>query len=346
MLFKPGVSMEQVHAAQAGGQVEFTYSNTVRGFAGRFPPEALEGLRHNPNVELIESDQVVKINLTTQLNPPSWGLDRVDRHYLPLNNSYTYVTTGVGVTAYVIDTGIRISHSDFGGRASWGWDFVDNNNVAYDCDGHGTHVAGTIGGTGYGVAKGVNLVAVRVLDCDGSGYMSAVIAGVDWVAAQHTNDMAVANMSLGGGPSAALDAAIQALVADGVVVVVAAGNENQDACKSSPARAPAAITVGATTRTDYRAYYSNKGSCLDLFAPGSAITSAGIANDTASITFSGTSMASPHVAGGAALYLETNRLATPQQVATALVAAGTAVVKKRGAGSPNKLLYSLFPWIE
>ena len=344
VVFKAGTPAAEVSAAAEnargrGGQVDFIYESALSGFAGSFPEHALFGLSHNPNVEYIEADQVVTVD-TTQ-SPATWGLDRIDQHNLPLNNSYIYNFTGTGVTAYIIDTGIRFSHNEFGGRAVSGFDAVDGGS-ADDCHGHGTHVAGTVGGTTYGVAKGVALVAVRVLDCSGSGSTSGVIAGVNWVTSNHTAK-AVANMSLGGSPSTSLDTAVTNSIASGVVYAIAAGNSNRDACKFSPARTPNAITVGATTSTDARASYSNKGTCLDLFAPGSSITSAWYTGNTATNTISGTSMATPHVAGVAALYLQ-GHTATPQAVRDAIVNAATAnVVGNAGRGSPNRLLYSLIP---
>ena len=346
VVFRPGTPAAEVNAAAErahgrGGQVDYVYDAALSGFAGKFPGQALSGLSHNPNVEYIEADQIFSID-TTQ-SPATWGLDRIDQRNLPLNNSYTYNFTGAGVTAYIIDTGIRVTHTEFGGRASSGHDFVDNDSNADDCNGHGTHVAGTVGGSTYGVAKGVSLVAVRVLNCSGSGTTSGVIAGIDWVTTQHTNGKAVANMSLGGGVSTALDNAVRNSIADGVVYAIAAGNINRDACRFSPARTAEAITVGATTSTDARASYSNKGSCLDLFAPGSSITSAWITSNSATNTISGTSMATPHVTGVAALYLEGHN-ATPQQVRDAIVNAATPnVVGNPGKGSPNLLLYSLIP---
>jgi len=280
---------------------------------------------------------------TTQSNA-TWGLDRLDQRDLPLNATYSYDKTGSGVTAYIIDTGIRLSHNDFGGRATSGYDAIDGGS-ADDCNGHGTHVSGTVGGTTYGVAKGVRLVAVRVLDCGGSGSNSGVIAGVNWVTSNHAaGQPAVANMSLGGGVSTALDQAVSNSIADGVTYALAAGNSNANACNSSPARTPNAITVGATTSSDARASYSNYGTCLDVFAPGSNITSAWSTSNTATNTISGTSMASPHVAGAAAVYLEGNPGATPAQVASALSgAATTGKVTSPGSGSPNRLLYSAPP---
>ncbi|HZM22861.1 MAG TPA: S8 family serine peptidase [Anaerolineales bacterium] len=346
VVFKPGtpaadVSAAAEHARGGGGQVDFVYESALVGFAGQLPEQALFGLSHNPNIEFIEADQVITID-TTQ-SPATWGLDRIDQRNLPLNNSYTYNVTGAGVKAYIIDTGIRITHNQFGGRATYGRDFVDNDSTASDCNGHGTHVAGTVGGSTYGVAKGVSLVAVRVLNCSGSGTTSGVIAGIDWVTSQHTTGKAVANMSLGGSPSTALDNAVRNSIADGVVYAIAAGNSNSNACNFSPARTAEAITVGATTSSDARASYSNKGSCLDLFAPGSSITSAWNSSNTATNTISGTSMATPHVTGVAALYLQGHN-ATPLQVRNALVGAATPnKVTNPGSNSPNLLLYSLVP---
>ena len=346
VVFKAGtqradVSAAAEHARGLGGQVDFVYESALTGFAANLPEQALSGLSHNPNVDFIEADQVMTIDATQ--SPATWGLDRIDQRALPLNNTYNYNFTGAGVTAYIIDTGIRLSHNEFGGRASSGYDFVDNDSNADDCNGHGTHVSGTVGGSTYGVAKGVSLVAVRVLNCSGSGTTSGVIAGIDWVTSQHTTGKAVANMSLGGGPSTALDNAVRNSIADGVVYAIAAGNSNRNACNFSPARTAEAITVGATTSTDARASYSNKGSCLDLFAPGSSITSAWITSNTATNTISGTSMATPHVAGVAALYLEGHNV-TPLQVRNAIVGAATPnVVGNPGKNSPNLLLYSLVP---
>ena len=345
VVFTPGapaavVSAAAENARSQGGQVDFVYESALSGFAGSFPEQALFGLSHNPNVEYIEADQVVTLDATQ--SPATWGLDRIDQSNLPLSNSYTYNFTGAGVTAYIIDTGIRFSHNDFGGRAVSGYDAVDGGS-ADDCHGHGTHVAGTVGGSTYGVAKGVSLVGVRVLNCSGSGTTSGVIAGIDWVTSNHTTGKAVANMSLGGGASTSIDNAVKNSIADGVVYAIAAGNSNRDACRYSPARVPEAITVGATTSTDARASYSNYGSCLDLFAPGSSITSAWYTSNTATNTISGTSMATPHVAGVAALYLEGHN-ATPQQVRDAIVGTATAgVVTSPGRNSPNLLLYSLVP---
>lgn len=345
IVFKPGSAGNDVNNAAdrargLGGTIHYSYNAALTGFTASLPERALKGLVHNPNVEYIEVDQVVTIDATQ--SPATWGIDRIDQRALPLSNSYTYNFTGAGVTAYIIDTGILFSHNEFGGRAKSGYDFVSNDSDASDCNGHGTHVAGTVGGSTYGVAKGVNLVAVRVLDCSGSGTTSGVIAGIDWVTANHAAK-AVANMSLGGGASTSLDTAVKNSIAAGVVYAIAAGNNNRDACKFSPARVPEAITVGATTSTDSRASYSNYGTCLDLFAPGSSITSAWYTSNTATNTISGTSMATPHVAGVAALYLE-GHSGTAQQVRDAIVTASTPnVVINAGRGSPNRLLYSLIP---
>lgn len=345
VVFRPGsaghdVSAAADAAARMGGKIHYIYTDAVQGFAASLPEEALQGLRHNPNVEFIEIDQTVSIGIETAQSVSTWNLDRIDQRYLPLDGYYGYTSTGTNVTAYIIDTGIRFSHTEFTGRASFGYDAFGGNGG--DCNGHGTHVAGTVGGFTYGVAKNVALVAVRVLDCKGSGTVSGVIAGVDWVT-RNKSGPAVANMSLGGGLSMALDNAVTTSIGSGITYAIAAGNSNRDACKFSPARVPAAITVGATTSTDARAYYSNYGACLDLFAPGSVVTSAWNTSDSATNTISGTSMATPNVTGVAALYLQYYPYASAASVATALTGnATTGVVTNAGRKSPDLLLFTNF----
>lgn len=345
VVFQKGTSAAAARSARdeargKGGQVHHVYENALQGFAATLPARALDGVRRNPHVAYVSVDAVV--TLATTQSPATWGLDRIDQRNRPLSSSYDYTTGASNVTAYVIDTGIRTSHSDFGGRAVHGYDSVDGGS-ADDCHGHGTHVAGTVGSTTYGVAKSVRVVAVRVLNCSGSGSTSGVVAGVDWVTGNHqAGQPAVANMSLGGGVDSVIDTAVANSIADGVTYVVAAGNENTNACNRSPARVQAAITVGATTSSDGRASYSNYGTCLDLFAPGSSITSGWHTSDSATNTLSGTSMAAPHAAGAAALYLSANPAALPQTVRDALVnTATTGVLANVGTGSPNRLLYSL-----
>jgi subtilisin family serine protease len=328
------------NARGRGATIHFNYNHALRGFAATLSPSAVEALRNNPNVSYVEADTEVRA-FPTQ-SPATWGLDRIDQRNRPLTNSYTYQATGSGVSAYIIDTGIRLTHNEFGGRAVSGFDAIDGGS-ADDCNGHGTHVAGTVGGTTYGVAKAVRLVAVRVLNCQGSGTTSQVVAGIDWVTGNHlAGQPAVANMSLGGSANTSIDNAVVNSINDGVTYAVAAGNSSVNACSSSPARVGAAVTVGSTTSSDTRSSFSNYGSCLDIFAPGSSITSAWHTSNLATNTISGTSMATPHVAGVGALYLEDSPSASPTTVRDAIVnSATTGVVGNAGSGSPNRLLYSL-----
>src|ERR1044072_5571485 len=327
-------------AAIYHGKVKHGYKNGVRGFSIEIAEADALALSQDARVKYVEEDGIIHGD-TTQTGA-TWGLDRIDQRDRPLNGTYIYNYTGSGVRAYIIDTGIRTSHTQFGGRAAVSADFVGDGRNGQDCNGHGTHVAGTVGGSTYGVAKSVSLRAVRVLNCSGSGSTSGVIAGVNWVAANRVLP-AVANMSLGGGASSALDTAVNNAINAGVTFAVAAGNSGANACNYSPARTAAAITVGATTSSDARASYSNFGTCVDIFAPGSSITSAWSTSNTATNTISGTSMASPHVAGAAALYLQANPGASNATVRNALVNNGTTnVITGAGTGSPNRLLYTLF----
>ncbi|QNP73580.1 S8 family peptidase [Streptomyces roseirectus] len=321
-----------------GGTVDKTFGSALNGYTATLSAREARRLAADPAVAAVEQNQTVRLADTTQTSAP-WGLDRTDQSALPLSGTYTYPdSAGSGVTAYVIDTGVRITHSQISGRASYGYDAVDGDTTAADGNGHGTHVATTIAGSTYGVAKKAKIVAVRVLDNGGSGTTAGVIAGVDWVTANHSGP-SVANLSLGGGASAALDTAVRNSIASGVTYAVAAGNSNANASSYSPARVTEAITVGATTNTDARASYSNYGSVLDIFAPGSSITAGWYTSDTATNTISGTSMATPHVAGAAAIYLAGHTSATPAQVASALVSGSTpSVVTSPGSGSPNRLL--------
>lgn len=320
------------------GKIKHVYRHALNGFAIEMSEADAELVSQDFRVKYIEEDQVMTTG-ATQSNPP-WGLDRIDQRNRPLNAIYTFNWTGSGVRAYIIDTGIRTAHTQFGGRASNVFDAFGGNGQ--DCNGHGTHVAGTVGGSTFGVAKSALLRGVRVLNCSGSGSTSGVIAGVDWV---RVNGIApaVANMSLGGGASTALDNAVNNLHNANITIAVAAGNSNANACNSSPARAANAITTGSTTTSDARSSFSNFGTCLDLFAPGSGILSAWFTSNTATATLSGTSMASPHVAGVAALYKQANPSASSTTIRNALVNnATTGVVSNAGTGSPNRLLYSLF----
>ncbi|MEU7802901.1 S8 family serine peptidase [Micromonospora arborensis] len=325
-----------------GGKVARTYSAALRGFEVTVSAGAAARIAADPAVAYVEQNHTVSI-FGTQTNPPSWGLDRIDQRNLPLNSSYTYPNTASNVRAYIIDTGVLYGHNDFGGRAVSGYDAVDGGS-ADDCNGHGTHVAGTVGGSAYGVAKGVQIVGVRVLNCQGSGTNAQVVAGIDWVTANAVKP-AVANMSLGGGANSSIDTAINNSINSGITYAVAAGNGNalgvrQNACNYSPARVASAITVGATQNNDAAASFSNFGTCVDILAPGVNITSAWYTGSSATNTISGTSMASPHVAGAAALALSGNPSWSPQQVRDYLVNNSTPnVVTNVGTGTPNQLLY-------
>ena len=340
----PPRATDRVVAAHAG-RLTFKYHAALKGFAGEFSDSAIAALGRDPAVLSIEPDQIVHA-VGTQPNPPSWGLDRIDQRALPLDQSYTYNAIGTGVTVYIIDTGIWFTHVDFGGRAVKGEDEITPGGSALDCFGHGTHVAGTVGGSSYGVAKNVSLVAVRVLDCTGHGTTSTVIAGVDFVTAQkqaHPSTPMVANMSLAGGYSQAENDAVTNSIAAGVTYAIAAGNNTDNACNYSPSSTPNAIVVGATTSTDAMASYSNFGTCVKIFAPGTGITSDWYGSNTATRVDTGTSMAAPHVAGTAALYLERNPTATPAALATALTSNATLnTITGIGPNSPNLLLYTGF----
>jgi subtilisin family serine protease len=342
VVFNPGVSRaaEVADARAKGLSVSREFANAFSGMVVTATPTQLSALSKKPSVALIEPDSVVTTSETQ--TGATWGIDRIDQRSLPLNGMYTYVSNpGVGVRAYVIDTGVLANHADLSGRVAQGWSTLDNSTNTSDCNGHGTHVAGTLAGSTFGVAKSATIVPVRVLDCAGSGSMSGVIAGVDWAIADHQAGVpAVANLSLGGGASTALDTAIQSLTNDGVTVVVAAGNSATNACNVSPARAPSAITVAATDAADAQASFSNFGSCVDLYAPGVSITSAWYTSSTSSASLSGTSMSAPHAAGVAAVTLALKPTMTPADVTSSIITSTTqGVVLSATTGTPNRLLF-------
>jgi subtilisin family serine protease len=327
------------HARAQKLSVSRTYTSALKGYATKLTAGKANALKSDKRVAYIEKDS----RATTQAiqSGATWGLDRIDQSRLPLSTTYNYTNTGTGVKAYIIDTGIRNTHTDFGARVVSGFDAYAGKLASPDCNGHGTHVAGTVGGSTYGVAKNVTLVSVRVLDCNGSGWWSDVIAGIDYVTANHlAGQPAVANMSLGGGAMTSVDTAVQNSINDGITYAVAAGNSSQDACRYSPARVSAALTTGATTSYDARSSFSNTGSCIDWFAPGSSIKSAYHTSTTATAVLSGTSMASPHTAGVAALYLQSNPSATPATVRSALYAQTTKSVVTKARSVNNHLLFT------
>jgi len=322
-----------------GGKVDKVYSSAIQGFSAEMSRQEAASMSADSRVLFIEEDAEIFVT-ATQSNAP-WGLDRVDQRNVPLSTSYNYAKTGNGVNVYVLDTGLRTTHAEFGGRATNVYDAVGDGQNGNDCHGHGTHVAGTIGGINYGVAKNVNLYGIRVMGCTGSGTVSDAINGIDWLTANHISP-AVANMSLGtSSPSELFDFVVASSIAAGVTYVIAAGNSNVSACQTSPGRTPNALTVGASTSLDTRWASSNYGSCLDIFAPGVGIRSSTYTSDTAFAIFSGTSMAAPHVAGAAALYLETHRTATPAEVGNALKTQATGgLMSNLDTASPNLLVFT------
>ncbi|HYW12188.1 MAG TPA: S8 family peptidase [Longimicrobium sp.] len=334
VVLKPGANSRSV-AAVAGVETDFEYTAALNGFSASLNRGQLTALQHNPNVEYIEENQVMSVDITQ--SGATWGLDRIDQTSNTLNGTYIYTGTATNVTAYIIDTGLNPAHTQFGGRAASVYNSVGGSND--DCNGHGTHVAGTVGGVTYGVAKGVRLRGVKVLNCAGSGTSAGIIAGVDWVRLNATKP-AVANMSLGGGFSSASNTAVNNLANSGVYVAVASGNSNANACNYSPASAANITSVNASTSSNAKASFSNYGSCTHLYAPGQSITSAWYTSTTATNTISGTSMASPHVAGVGALYLASNPSASNATVKSWIINNATAnVISGNPSGTPNRLLF-------
>jgi subtilisin family serine protease len=324
-----------------GAVVDRTYGRALQGFAGALPPGLVKQLQRDPRVRFVEPDVVIRVASATVQESPSWGLDRIDQRPLPLDRRFTYAAAGKGVRAYILDTGVRSTHREFGGRVVAGFDGYGGGTTE-DCHGHGTHVAGTVAGANYGIAKEATIVPLRVFRCDGTGSLSAVVSGIDWILARHPVGVpGVANMSFVFGANRTMDSAASKLADEGIVAVAGAGNDAADACTRSPAREPSVLTVGAVTSSDARSSFSNYGRCVDLFAPGSSILSARAGSDTASSTSSGTSYASPHVAGSAAVLFGANPKASARDISSAILgSATTGVLKNLGADSPNLLLYA------
>jgi len=360
VVFKKGTNNASQRANQmargVNGEVKHVYNSAIQGFTVQLPPQAsqraVQALQNNPHVSFVEQDRIIRnrpnvVNTefrrffsTPDYTTNVWGLDRIDQRYLPLDGDYRFVNNGSGVTVYVIDSGIYYDHNEFEGRASFGFDVIDQNNNGLDCNGHGTHVAGTIGGKTYGVAKRVNLVSVRVLGCDNTGTISDVIAGINWIT-EKADGPSIANMSLGSGRSTAMDNAIRNSIESGITYVTSAGNSNADACYYSPARVSEAITVGATEQNDNRSSFSNHGNCIDIFAPGTGIISTWIDGDDSIATLNGTSMAAPHVSGVAALLLQRNPGITQSELFSLILKNSTKGIVSNSLSENNHLIFSL-----